>query len=156
MKVSKPKRASRTFTQNLVAGPERVFPLLCPVREADWALGWDPIDVWSESGLAETDCVFTTHATPHSAVWYVSQHDPARGFVEMIKITPGLTACRLSIRLTAINGGCRAAVAYTHTSLGPEGDAFVARFTESFFETMMRDWETQINHYLTTGRALVG
>ena len=36
MRVKKPNRVSRTFTQNLVAGPERVFPLLYPVREADW------------------------------------------------------------------------------------------------------------------------
>ena len=36
MGIRKPRRATRTFIQKLVAGPERVFPLLCPVREADW------------------------------------------------------------------------------------------------------------------------
>ena len=29
------------FTQQLVAEPSAVFPLLCPVREADWIDGWD-------------------------------------------------------------------------------------------------------------------
>lgn len=154
MKVQKPRRVSRTFTQKLVAKPERVFPLLCPVREVDWASDWDPIDVWSDSGLVEVDCVFTTPADPEPAVWYVSRHEPDRGFVEMIKITPGLTACRLSIQLTATEAGSRAAVTYTHTSLGPKGDAFVADFTESFYETMMREWEAQINRYLNTGPGL--
>ena len=50
---------------------------------------------------------------------------PESGFVEMLKITPGVTACRLTIQLRAVASGCEAAVTYTHTSLGPAGDAFV-------------------------------
>jgi hypothetical protein len=34
------KRVTHTYTQKLDATPERVFPLLCPVREAEWADGW--------------------------------------------------------------------------------------------------------------------
>ena len=60
MQISQPRRVTRTYTQRLTAAPARVFPLLCPVREADWIEGWDPISVWSESGVAEPDCVFTT------------------------------------------------------------------------------------------------
>lgn len=39
---------------------ERVFPLLCPVREREWLQGWDATMVCSESGVAEPGCVFTT------------------------------------------------------------------------------------------------
>ena len=42
MKIVKPNRATRTYTQHLVAEPAVVFPLLCPVREADWIDGWSP------------------------------------------------------------------------------------------------------------------
>ncbi len=35
MRVTKPNRVTRTFTQELVAQPLEVFPLLRPVREAD-------------------------------------------------------------------------------------------------------------------------
>jgi len=31
MKITKPNRASRSYTQRLVAGPSRVVPLLCLV-----------------------------------------------------------------------------------------------------------------------------
>ncbi len=154
MQIKKPTRATRTFTQKLAAPPDRVFPLLCPVREADWLEGWDPISVFSNSGVAEADCVFMTAATPHPAIWFVTRHEPERGFVEMLKVVPEMTACRLSIQLAAESAGCAATITYSHTSLGPRGDDFVAGFTEDFYREFMREWETRMNHYLKTGERL--
>lgn len=154
MNILTPVRASRTYTQRLVAEPARVFPLLCPVREADWIEGWDPVAVYADSGLAERDCVFVTPTRPHDAVWYITRHEPERGFVEMIKITPRITACRLTIQVRPAPGGSEADVTYTHTSLGPEGNGFVASFTEEYYGQFMRDWEARLNHYLTHGTAL--
>ena len=154
MKIVKPTRAVHTYTQHLVASPELVFPLLCPVREADWIEGWDPLLVVSRSGIAEHDCVFVTPAQPADAIWYITRHEPESGFVEMIKMTPKVTACRLSIQLRAVEGGCEADITYAHTSLGPDGDAFVASFTTDFYRRFMQDWESRINHYLREGSAL--
>ncbi len=154
MKIISPRRATRTFTQTLVGTPSEVFPLLCPVREADWIEGWNPPLVISFSGVAEPDCVFTTAAQPNDAIWYITRHEPESGFVEMIKITPELTACRLTIQLREAAGGSEADITYTHTSLGPLGDEFVASFTEEFYRGFMRDWEARINHYLAHGTAL--
>ena len=86
----------------------------------------------------------------------MSRHDPDAGFVEMLKITPGVTACRLSIQLHATATGCDAEVTYMHTSLGPLGDAFVAAFTHDYYGEFMRDWEARLNHYLLEGTALSG
>ena len=151
MKVIKPNRVTRTFAQRLVAEPSKVFPLLCPVREADWIDGWDPRIVFSESGVAERDCVFLTEGSASSAIWYITRHEPENGFVEMIKVTPTITACRLTIQLRPVEGGSEATVTYAHTSLGAAGDAFVATFTEEYYERFMRNWETWINHYLAHG-----
>jgi hypothetical protein len=156
MEIQPPRRASHTYTQRLLAPPERVFPLLCPVREADWIVGWDPLRVVSASGVAERECVFVTGAEPEDAIWYVTRHEHDEGFVEMLKITPRLTACRLSIQLREVAGGCEADITYMHTSLGPAGDAFVADFTAAYYAQFMRDWEARINHYLEHGQALVG
>jgi hypothetical protein len=71
----------------------------------------------------------------------------------MIKITPGVTACRLSIQLRAAPGGADADVTYSHTSLGPEGDAFVSAFTEEHYRQFMQDWESRLNHFLRHGVA---
>lgn len=154
MNITKPNRVTRSYTQRLVAGPSAVFPLLCPVREADWVDGWNPSSVVTRSGVAETDCVFVTPATPNDAIWYVTRHEPANGFVEMLKITPLVTACRLAIQLRPIATGSEAVITYTHTSLGPEGDAFVASFTDEYYGQFMQNWETRINYYLEHGSAL--
>ena len=154
MKITEPNRVSRTYTQQLVAEPSKVFPLLCPVREADWIDGWDPLTVFSRSGVAEPDCVFITEASPSNAIWYITRHEPGNGYVEMIKIAPGVTACKLTIRLRSVDSGSEATITYAHTSLGPEGDAFIASFTEEHYREFMQDWETRINHYLSTGNIL--
>jgi hypothetical protein len=154
MKIVPPNRVERSYVQHLVAPPATVMPLLCPVREADWIPGWDPRLVVSGSGVVEPGCVFVTAAEPVDAVWVVTRHEPESGFVEMWKITPTVTACRLTIRLRAAPHGCDAEVTYTHTSIGPAGDALVAGFTEEHYRAFMHDWEARLNHYLRHGRAL--
>jgi hypothetical protein len=154
MRIVQPNRATRTYTQSLVGPPAEVFPLLCPVREADWIEGWDPLLVASSSGVAEPDCVFTTAADPIDAVWYVTRHEREAGFVEMLKITPAVTACRLTIQLRPHAGGSEATVTYSHTSLGRKGDEFVAAFTDEHYRRFMQDWESRLNHYLRHGSAL--
>jgi len=154
MKIAIPKRVSHTYTQLLHAAPEKVFPLLCPVREADWLDGWDPVSVASHSGVAERDCVFVTSVGAHETVWYITQHQPDAGFVEMIRITPAVTACRLAVQVSAAPEGARAKITYAHTSLGPEGDAFVDSFTAQAYLHFMRNWESRFNYYLQHGTAL--
>lgn len=154
MKISPPVRVTRTYVQHLVAEPAKVFPLLCPVREADWIEDWDPISVFTQSGIAEQDCVFVTAAQPNNAVWFITRYEPENDFVEMVKITPEVTACKLSIQLRAVPNGSEAEVTYSHTSLGPEGDAFVESFTEDYYLQFMQEWEEQINHYLWHGNML--
>lgn len=92
MNIHKPNRVTRSYTQHIVAERVAVFPLLCPVREADWIEGWDLVSVTSESGVAELDCVFITSAMPSNTIWYITRHEPDNCFVEMFKITPHVTA----------------------------------------------------------------
>ena len=154
MKVLKPIRVKRTYTQTLVAPPDKVFPLLCPVREMDWAVGWHPPYVFSFSGVAEPDCVFITPGDPADAVWYVTRHEPENWLLEMVKITPDITACRIIIHLHPSGSGCNAVVTYSYTSLGPKGNEFIENFTENYYREFMRAWEAELNHYLSTGRKL--
>jgi hypothetical protein len=148
MNIANPNRATRTYRQKLSAPPARVFPLLCPVREAEWAEGWMPELVISSSGVAERDCVFITPDEPANAIWYVTRHEPERWFVEMLKIVPGLTACRLQIQLSPNGEECFADITYSHTSLGPAGDKFVAGFTAEYYQKFMQVWETLLNEFL--------
>jgi len=152
MRIAKPNRATHTYRQKLWAPPAQVFPLLCPVRETEWADGWLPDLVISSSGIAERDCIFITPDKPGKAIWYVTRHEPQNWCVEMLKILPGVTACRLEILLTANGDECFADVTYSHTSIGPAGDEFVATFTADHYQKFMRDWERELNHFLKSGR----
>jgi hypothetical protein len=156
MEIRRPNRVTRSYTQRLVAPPERVLPLLCPVREAEWLERWDPRLVLTESGVAEPGCVFVTSASPQDAVWMVTRLEPEAGVVEMVKIAPEVTACILRIVVEPAPHGSSATVTYSHTSLGPRGDEFVEAFSEAFYLDFMRDWERRLNHYLETGGRLAG
>ena len=152
MHIIKPNRATHTYRQRLHAPPTEVFPLLCPVREAEWADGWMPELVVSSSGVAERDCVFITPDEAGKAIWYVTRHEPERWFIEMLKILPGVIACRLQIQLFENGDECFADITYSHTSIGPAGDEFVAKFTADHYQKFMQVWETALNHFLTTGQ----
>ena len=43
---------------------------------------------------------------------------------------------------------------YSHTSLGPLGDAFVEAFTDEHYEEFMHAWESRLNHFLAHGSRL--
>src|SRR5215471_7814933 len=151
MRIPKSNRASHSYRQSLHAKPAKVFPLLCPVREVDWAEGWLPDLVISPSGVAERDAVFITPEESRKAIWYITRHEPEKWFVEMLKILPDVTACRLQIQLSENGDGCFADVTYSHTSIGPAGDEFVAKFTADYYQKFMQVWEKALNHFLKTG-----
>jgi hypothetical protein len=112
MKISPPLRVTRTYVQRLAAEPA-----ICPVREADWIDGWDPVAVFTYSGVAEQDCVFVTARQPNNAVWFITRHEPENGFVEMLKFTPEETTSKLTIRLRAVQDGSEAEITYSHKKL---------------------------------------
>ncbi len=154
MQIKPPIRVSHTYTQQLDGTPAEVFPLLCPVREVEWVAGWRLGVVYSDSGVAERDCIFTTADGEREAIWTILEHDPVSGVVEMLKVTPGYLVTRLRIRLAAGPQGCTAAtVTYAHTALGPEGKRYVAERTAAAYETFMRTWEAALNRYLQAQRA---
>ena len=155
MRVEKPNRVSLKYTQHLAAPPARVFPLLCPVREAEWVNDWRPKLVLSESGVAEPGCVFITPGIPEDALWMVITHDPEKFRVEIIKIIPGVVIGKITISLSAEgDDGCAADITYAYTSISDHGDRALEEFTETHFRGFMEIWEMELNHFLRTGTML--
>jgi hypothetical protein len=146
----------RAHVQRIEAAPERVFPLLCPVREREWLDGWECELLHSRSGLAEEGCVFRTRWDDFpETVWIVTLHDGETGRVEFARVTPGLVATRLLLRVEAAGAGTALHVLYAHTPLSAEGAAFVEKeYAPEAFERSMTWWERSMNHFLKTGRML--
>lgn len=150
------KRITRTYNQKLDASPDKVFPLLCPVREAEWAEGWNYTLVYTDSGVAEDNCIFLTpHEGEQTTVWVMTRHDPTAYEVEFTTFTPGNRTGRTRIHLSDNGDGTTSAhLSYTFTALSEAGNHFVERYTEAHFQREMRHWEQAMNHYLTTGKLL--
>ena len=150
-------RVVREHAQTIAASPERVFPLLCPVREAEWLDGWAYEMVHSESGVAEDGCVFRTRSRDlPETTWIVTRHDAGAGIVEFARVTAGLVATVLRLETAPAPGGRTSLrVRYTHTALGPEGAELIDRlYSEEAFAAAMAWWERSMNHFLASGTLL--
>lgn len=150
MRIEKPKRVEHTYEQHLKASPAEVFPMLCPVLEKEWVDGWDPVAVYTRSGVAEDDCVFVTPGKDGAAdaVWVVTLYQPASR-IEFVKVVPDLTASRIRIALRDDGaGGTLADVTYQHTALSEAGAAVVDAFTEEAYGVFMRKWEDSLDRHL--------
>ena len=154
-------RVSHEYTQTNPATPEKVFPLLCPVREADWLPGWQYRLIYSDSGVAELGCVFTTPNSPPSVppnhpvsetTWIVTDYDPAAFRIAFVWINPGHIITELRIQLTPSDRGeTRTRIRYRYTGLSPEGNRELKTYDQKWFEAKLKNWETTVNHYLRTG-----
>ncbi len=149
-------RVSHQYTQTNDAAPEKVFPLLCPVREADWVPGWQYRLIYSESGVAEDGCVFTTpNDSGPETIWMVTHYDPQAFTIAYAWVEPGRVATQIRISLAPAPGGKTSArIGYLYTGLSPAGNAQLERFTADWFRTKMQSWEAALNHYLRTGKLI--
>jgi hypothetical protein len=147
------KRVSHEYTQTNDAPPEKVFPLLCPVREGDWVPGWKYQMIFSESGVAEDGCVFTTpNEDGPETVWMVTHHDPANFQIAYAWVQPGMIATQLRISLAPAAGGKTSArIRYVYTGLSAAGNAVLDGYTAEWFGEKMRSWEKALNHFLRNG-----
>lgn len=149
-------RVTHEYSQTNDAPPEKVFPLLCPVREADWVPGWQYCVIYSQSGVAESGCVFATPNEDGSeTIWLITEYNAADFHIAFAWVNPGMVAAQIAISLTAgARNTTRARIRYVYTGLTPEGNKEVARYDEKWFQHKMQIWEAAINHYLRTGKLI--
>lgn len=133
------------------ARPERVFPLLCPVREYDWIPTWTCEMIHSVSGVAEDGCVFRTHFPRDGGTmtWVVSVYEPPLR-IEFSCVAPERFVMRLKIRL-APGGEERTLIDWRreYLSLSEAGDRHLAEhMTETARREMMESLERFLREYL--------
>lgn len=149
------ERVTHTAVQTWEAPPERVLPLLTPLGEKAWAVGWEPEMRWQAPGNGEGTLFITRSHGPGETVWVLQTFDAAHGRVSYTHLTPGFLLVELTLSLASAPGDrTRAEIRYTFTALSEAGNARVARMTEARYAEFMRDWERELNHFLRTGRKL--
>lgn len=149
------KRAIKQHTMLLEGSPETIFPLLCPARESEWIETWRCTMVYSDSGLAEQDCVFRTDFPQDGPrdTWVLSSYERPK-LVEFVRVN-GIRAIRYTIILRQkAEGKTEAEWKQVITGLNDVGDRFVEGLSDEEFGRRMERLQQMLNHYLTTGGIL--
>ena len=153
----KSARISRTSSIILNAPLKKVFPLFGPIREKEWAAGWEPRVLYATTDLEEY-MVFKTrshHGQEPNFTWTVSKYLPDQAFIEYTVFTPE--------RLWWVTINCcegkdlettEAKITYTYTGLTEHGNALNEKALATMYRRDLKDWQAAINHYLETGKRL--
>jgi hypothetical protein len=148
-------RTVKTHTMHLAGSPAEIFPLLCPVREYEWIEPWRCELVYSDSGVAELDCIFKTRFPKDGPedIWVVSKYDPPNQ-IEFVRVN-GLRAVRYCINLRQNDeNGTAAEWRQVITGLSPEGNELVGKYADDRYYEEMKIIEMMLNHFLSTGTML--
>ena len=147
------KRITRHWTQNFDAAAAELFPLLCPVREYDWIPIWSCKMVYTESGIAENNCIFTTDLPGEGPkIWTISRYERDRQRIEFVIVCPESHVEKLDVIVEPTGStGCKLNWSRTYTSLTKQGDAVVDAISGEVFDDRMAKLGALLRHYLATG-----
>ncbi len=152
------KRVSRTSTITLDAPLERVFPLFGPIKEKEWADGWNPEIVYSTTNLVEEHMVFKTKSHSHgesSYTWMITKYMPEQSLIEYtVFTTERLWNITIQCSENTNSQKTDAEITYTYTGLTESGNAINEKALQHMYSKDLKNWEVPINHYLKTGKKL--
>ncbi|MBI5248949.1 MAG: hypothetical protein HY912_05590 [Desulfomonile tiedjei] len=156
MKTFQAKRVTKHFTRTIAASRSEIFPLLCPVREHEWIDGWTCEMIYSETGVAENNCVFKT-SFPRGVeeTWVVSHYDTEGFEIRFAVVNPEGYVMKLDISLQE-RGDDSTDMSWTNnfTGLTPEGNEFIANYDGETYAAAMQGLFAALEHYLRTGQML--
>jgi len=141
-------------TISIASDPDTIFPLLCPVREAEWLEGWEGRPIFAASGVAELDGVYSTaHGGEEDTLWVITRFEPARRELEFVSFIPEMQVVHLGIRVAPEGKDrSRLSVRYVRTGLSDRGNLAIEQLaTTGEFAAMMSDWERSMNRFLQAG-----
>ena len=134
---------------------ENVFPLFGPIREMEWAEGWNPEIIYRSApdALMEEHMIFQTNGHDEKYTWTISQYRPEHHLIEYT-----VSTCEriwfIRVRCQEVGERTEAGVSYTYTALTENGARKNAHALKSMFAHNLKDWEEAINYYLKTGKQL--
>ena len=148
------KQYHLSASQLLVALPEKVFPLLCPTLEYEWIETWKCEILFSKSGFAEQDCVFTTFFPgDEKETWIIDRYEP-NSLIQFVRFSES-KIIRYSISLIDNGDGTTTAKwEQTITALTEAGIRYVENLSNVEFGKKIKGLENMLNHYLEIGEML--
>lgn len=147
------KSVSHSRSFELQHPVEKLFPLFSPEGEKSWVPGWDYENIMGSTELSE-DYVFLTRDHDHGmaeAIWLVKRYEPESHLVAFYKVEPGHKVGVVTVKCSeAGEAATRVTVTYKYIALSAEGEAFVAAFDESAYESFIGEWRDLLSSYLAS------
>jgi hypothetical protein len=150
----KPERIQKCSSISVNGTVEKIFPLFGPIREKEWAEGWDPEILYSTTNIAEAHMMFRTkshYRQEEFYYWVITQFDPMLFKIEYTVSTPN-RIWFITISCEPDGAITRARICYTFTGLNETGNQLNRDALEKMFADNLRDWEEAINYYLKHGK----
>jgi hypothetical protein len=150
------KRIKLEYTHTISATPDKIFPLLCPVREKDWIEGWNCELIYSRTGVAENNCVFTTDfPRGREEVWTVSRYEPELHVIQFVIVSPEAYVMKLDISLReSADNSTAVSWSTTFTGLTTEGNSFIEQHCGKASDARKALLFKVLEHYCLTGKML--
>lgn len=150
-------RVQRSATIHLEATIDKAFPLFGPIREKDWAYGWNPEIIYPANTLVEKHMVFRTqgglHGTGEAYTWVIVNFEPSHGMIEYM-VSASERLWFITVSCSPSSSGTNVTVTYSYTGLTEEAMCKNELAINDMYASELKDWEEALNHYLTTGKQL--
>ncbi len=149
------RRIERTASFIVQASVEKVFPLFGPIREKEWAAGWEPQVIYSQHPEVEEHMIFKTSGNPDEKeyVWVVAQYKPAQFFIEYL-VSTHQRIWFITVECKPRQENTLVSVTYSYTGLTEVGNRINQESLAKMFAHDLNDWSEAINYYLSTGKRL--
>ncbi|MBD3274269.1 MAG: hypothetical protein GF372_03105 [Candidatus Marinimicrobia bacterium] len=132
----------------------RVFRLFTPLEEKKWERDWEPKFLYPKSGKIKEDSLFITEDDGQTTIWMVKIYTTYKHHIAYHRITPDIVAGTVDIKCRPYGEQTSATIKYSFTTLSKDGEAFLQRWTPSYYKSYIEDWRKKINHFLKTGEQL--
>lgn len=148
----KAKRKRFEFSGTWETTVEELFPLFCPVREADWIPGWDCDLIYTDSGLVEDNCIFETDKSSTMSIWMFIGYE-VNQYVEFVRIEEDLiTRARITVKDNN-DGTASATWVALQTGLTEKGNEEIDKLPEKD-PHQAAPLVKMIDHYLKKGKTI--
>jgi hypothetical protein len=134
---------------------DKIFPLLCPVREYEWFNGWKCTVVYSESGVAENNNVFYTNTgfpLFKKQVFHVINYVPNENITFLIFIN-NIATIKFGATLEQVsNDSCKMTVFYKATGISRFGNFFLKNKGKKEMENNTNNIEMDLVYWLQNNK----
>lgn len=160
--TSNRKRVHWSRQETIKAPAATIFPLLCPVLEEKWIPDWQYEMVYSDSGVNETNCIFTEDVSGPFVVdaavttaWHTIVHDPENNEIIFFLVQGDRSVVRVDVKIEA--NDCRTSTVIwdmTFTSMSPLTDELGDDQIKAGLVGFIDFIASLLKHYCETGEML--